>query len=322
MAKIKVLISAAGGAGTIAVINSLKATGRYWVAAVDSDRYAAGLYLADYGEVLPLVLDKNYFKRISALIKKFAIDAYIPLIDEEIINLKKLKNVNPKLKIILPKPEFSALVLDKLKMVRAFEAAGITCPRTYLYEELTKKSFERKLFVKPIVGRGSRGIAVINSPKELAAYFSSKQYRRSEVIIQEYIGGEEYTVSAVVGKGTRLYAVVPKRIIKKKGITYLSVTERNPLIDKLVARICAAFAPQGPFNVQLKIFKGKAYVIEVNPRFSTTVAQTIAAGINEVDLVVRDFLGVRAAAGKVGFKDKLVMVRYLTQSFVDEGRLL
>jgi len=318
--KIRVLLSGAGGAGTIELIKNLRASGRYWVAAVDANNYATGLYLADYGEIVPLVQHKDYFSCISKLVEKYSIDVYVPLIDEELIPAYEFAK-KKGLKLILPRQEFTALVLNKYKMVKAFQKLGINCPDTYLDEEVTTQNFKNKMLLKPIRGRGSRGIAVIENQNDYEQYFTRQPYKRSEVMLQEYIGGEEYTVSAVVGASGWIYSIVPKKIIKKQGITYLSVTEKNPLIDEIVNKIDSNFKPNGPFNVQLKIFKGKPYILEVNPRFSTTLVHTIAAGVNEVDCIIQDFMGMNKTKKKLDFKDKLVMIRYLTQHYVLENEL-
>lgn len=317
--KIKLLLSAAGGAGTIEIINVLKATGRYWTAAVDADRYAVGMYLADHGQTVPLVADKKYFAILGALVDKFKIDVYIPLIDEELLPAYDFAD-QKGIKLVLPEKEFSRLVLNKYEMVKSFKKKGISCPETSLAAGIKEYDFNKKMIIKPVKGRGSRGVVSVDSEKAYREYFAAQKYRPDEVIVQEFIEGEEYTVSAVVGSKGRVYAIVPKRIIKKAGITYLSVTERNPLIEKTVDQIIDHYRPNGPFNVQLKIYKGKAYILEVNPRFSTTVAQTIAAGVNEVNLLVNDFLGLRTPK-TVPFQENLMMVRYLKQFYIKEDRL-
>jgi carbamoyl-phosphate synthase large subunit len=320
--KIKILFSGAGGSGATGIINGLRATDRYWIAAVDADRYSAGLYLADYGEVVPLVTQKSYFQRIKRLVDRFKIDVYMPLIDEELLPAYDFVKGCPGLALLLPRREFTGLVLNKYKMVKAFQQAGIRCPATFLHGEITDAVFKKRMFLKPISGRGSRGIAVINSRREYEQYFAGQTvYGRSEVMLQEYIGGDEYTVSAVIGQEGWVYAVVPKKIIKKQGITHLSVTENNKLIEAVVRQIQDKFRADGPFNVQLKIFRGKPYILEVNPRFSTTVVHTIAAGVNEIDCIVRDFLGIYDEGKYLHFKSDLVMLRHFTQHFVPRGAL-
>ena len=316
--KKRVLLSGAGGSGTIEIIKDLRKRKDYWVASVDSDPYAAGLYISDYGEKVCSVKSKEYFKRLKAIVKKHKINFYIPLIDEELLPAYEFAGKIANLTLILPKREFTALVLNKYKMVKEFTKCGIRCPKTYKIEELKRGEFKKKMFLKPIVGRGSRGIAIIRSRNELNNYFQNSPYRPSQVMIQEYIGGEEYTVSAVVGKSGFIYSIVPKRIIKKQGVTHRSITEKNALIEKTVENIQKHFEANGPFNVQLKIYNGKPYILEVNPRFSTTVVHTMAAGVNEVVCLIDDFIDAPLKKKRIPFEENLIMSRYFAQCYFKE----
>jgi len=47
--------------------------------------------------------------------------------------------------------------------------------------------------------------------------------------------------------------------------------------------------PCGSFNVQLKLYNNEIYIFEINPRFSTTLVLSIAAGVNEIDLVIQNY---------------------------------
>lgn len=320
MKQMRVLISGAGGAGTIEIIKELKSKG-FWIAALDMNKYAVGLYMADRGIVVPSVNSASYWNQVKKIIQKYKIDVYVPLIDEELLGAKSLEKSVKNLKVITPTEDFIKLTLNKYQMVKEFSASGITCPATILPSHVNKQSFRTPKIIKPIVGRGSRGVALIRSYQQWQQYFKDHSYQKRDVMVQEYIKGQEYTVSAVVGKRDHVYAVVPKRIITKKGITYQSVTERHQPIEQLVSKIQQEFHPQGPFNVQLIQQAKKLYVLEVNPRFSTTVAHTIAAGIDEVGCLIKDFSGI-SQPGKLHFKENLVMLRYMAQHYVPVEKVL
>ena len=126
--------------------------------------------------------------------------------------------------------------------------------------------------------------------------------------------GQEYTVSSVVGLGGPTLAVVPKEVMAKRGITQVGITRVVLEIDRLCRGIQDRLHADGPFNVQLIMSEnGIPYVIEINPRYSTTVALTIAAGLNEVDVVIRHALG--EPIEPLIFQANLVMIRYHTQLY-------
>ena len=63
------------------------------------------------------------------------------------------------------------------------------------------------------------------------------------------------------------------------------------------------------------------YIIEINPRFSTTVSLTIESGVDEVDLSIRDQLNIPFPPLS-SFKEDLVMIRYEDHLFTNEKDIL
>lgn len=314
-----ILISGAGGSGTVALINELSKSLFYELFAMDADPYAVGLYLCKNSYVVPFVKEKSFNTIVGDIIKKHNIDIYIPLIDEEIEAAYQLQTENRGLYILAPNKEFCERMLNKWNMYNLFVDNNLPVPRTYLFNEQIPIDFGTPKIIKPIVGRGSRGVQKVSSQEELEAYLILSKYKKEDLLIQEYIEGIEYTVSAVVNKEGKILAVVPKRIIRKKGITQVAVTEENYIIGELCKEVQNKLSANGPFNVQLIMQDNKPYVFEINPRFSTSVALTIAAGVNEVDILLRDFLKIEYLVPK--FKSGLVMSRYYEQKYFMESDL-
>ena len=99
-------------------------------------------------------------------------------------------------------------------------------------------------------------------------------------------------MSVVVWRDGIVRAVVPKEIIDKRGITRLAVTRKNDAIDRLCRNIQERLRADGPFNVQLRLdANGTPLPFEINPRFSTTVTLTQAAGVDELGSLVDMALG-------------------------------
>jgi carbamoyl-phosphate synthase large subunit len=91
-----------------------------------------------------------------------------------------------------------------------------------------------------------------------------------------------------------------------------------PAIDALCRQMHECLQPNGPFNVQLMLdASGQPHVFEVNPRYSTTVALTLAAGIDEVDVVLRHALG--ETLEPLSFREDFMMLRYSTQTYLPEA---
>ena len=121
----------------------------------------------------------------------------------------------------------------------------------------------------------------------------------------------------VVALGGPTLAVVPKETLVKIGITQVGITRRVPEIESMCCDLQNRLRPDGPINVQLMMGEDRIpYVIEVNPRYSTTVALTLAAGIDEIDVVLRHAMGEEI--DPLDFQEDLMMIRYPEQHYVLE----
>ncbi len=313
-----ILITAAGGAGPIAIIKSLK--NKYRIIATDMNRYAVGLYLADQSYVSPPVESPSYLKSLRRIVKQEKVDVIVPGIDEELIPISRYFKAKKDILIILPQEQFIQLCLDKFGLMQKLEEEGVSSAKTFMlgaFDNLNMIPFP--CIVKPRVGRGSRGFAKILNQDQLENYLMNSSYKKEELIIQELLEGVEFTVSTIVSKGGKILSVIPKEIIKKEGITHIAVTRKNKDIEDLAFGIQKKFQANGPFNIQLIVSKknNTPTVFEINPRLSTTVALNIAAGVNEVDLLISDHLSVHYK--KPQFKNNLVMSRYFEQYYLGEN---
>jgi carbamoyl-phosphate synthase large subunit len=130
----------------------------------------------------------------------------------------------------------------------------------------------------------------INEQNQLDAYYLLEGYTPDEILIQPLLSGVEYTVGALTNNLNELLCISSKRIIKKKGITQIAVTENNSAIDLVVEKIVKVLKPCGPFNVQLIITPlNEIKIFEINPRFSTTTIMEIEGGLNPVNAYMEHY---------------------------------
>jgi carbamoyl-phosphate synthase large subunit len=275
-----VLLTGAGGVAIPGLIEVLRSAG-FRVLAADMDKKAIGLLLADRGFVIPPGTSQNFVQKLGELCSRESVDAIIPLVDEELRPAFALEERG--IAIILPEPAFVDTCLDKYVLMERLRSAGIRVPKTEL-ANVNVNQVNFPAIVKPRTGRGSRGVKVIHDPESLQAHLAETTYSDSELLIQEYVVGTEYTVSVVCWRDGVIQAVVPKEVLSKKGVTQLAVTRRNEQIEGLCQKIQDSLRPSGPFNLQLILERSTEQPVpfEINPRFSTTLSLTIAAGVNEV----------------------------------------
>jgi carbamoyl-phosphate synthase large subunit len=313
---LRVLVTGAGGGGTIEIIKSLRVRG-YRVIAIDASKYSAGFKFADVSYIVPDATSKDFAAAVSQIIRAETPDFVIPLVDEEIPVFHKLYECQDHAsRLIAPRSEFCAFTLDKWQTFLRLRDAGLPTPITTLAGDCSGVTWPA--VIKPRDGRGSRGVAYLADNSALNKYLAATDKHPDRFIVQQQIHGTEFTVSAVVALGGPTLTIVPKEVVVKRGVTLVGITRINPTIDALCRRVQEVLRADGPFNVQLIIDRsGVPQIIEINPRYSTTVALTIASGVDEVHLVIQHALGNLATIPS--FCPDLMMVRHYTHEFVLEN---
>ncbi|MCP4652341.1 MAG: ATP-grasp domain-containing protein [Candidatus Omnitrophica bacterium] len=313
-----IFMTGGGGSGTIAATKELKKTGKYRIILGDMDKWAAGLKFADKAYILPPAADDNFIKVVKEIIDAQSVDVFIPLVDEEIIKSYQIKEQCSNVLVLLPNYDFAESTLDKWILVKKLKDNNLPSPKTFLSDD-SGCDLKYPYIVKPRIGRGSRGVSVIENDNQLAAYKVLSSLSESQILLQKKIDGTEYTVSVVVDTNNKTIAVVPKEVIYKRGVTIHAVTRKNKAIEDICQEIVDKLQPCGPFNVQLILTKkGIPVIFEINPRYSTTIALTIAAGVNEIELLIQRNSNIKTP---VPFKENLIMSRFYEQMYFQEGKL-
>lgn len=311
-----IFMTGGGGAGTIAAARKLKESGKYRIILGDMDPWAAGLRFADKSYILPAGKEEDFIDRVKDIIVKERVSVFIPLVDEEILKSYALKEKFPDLVILLPDYNFTNMALDKYELISKLKENAFNYPKTYLASS-KEVDLIFPFIVKPRHGRGSRGVMEVNNKEQLRAYREFYKDSGDRTLLQEKLKGKEFTISVVVNKRGDILAVVPKEVIYKRGITITAVTRAHDAIRDLCIEIQKKLRANGPFNVQLILCKdGRPVIFEINPRYSTTLALTLAAGVNEIELLVENYN--KYAGGLLPFKENLVMSRFYDQVYFEE----
>lgn len=313
-----ILLTGAGGAVIPGLIKHLQSNYGYRVLAADMDSYAIGFFWADKGFVIPPGNSPDFLPAIRRICRQENVNVFIPLVDEELVAALELESDG--IPVLLPRRPFVEICLDKFALMHKLNAAKILIPDTHLAcDDLSGVNFPA--IVKPRTGRGSRGVGIVRSQKELTNFMTASPLKPEALIVQTYIDGTEFTVSVTVWRDGKVQAVVPKEIICKKGITRLAVTRHNFQIDRICRDIQEGLQADGPFNVQLRLNKdtGVPMPFEINPRFSTTVSLTIAAGVDEFGVLIEQAAGQADSQVKNNWREGVVLLRRTLDEFVDEA---
>lgn len=310
-----VLLTGAGGAAVPGLVRRLQTLG-YRVLAGDMDLNAPGLYTADQGFIIPAGGSPEFLPAVRKICQNENVDAFIPLVDEELLSSFELAQEG--IVVLLPQREFTRICLDKFVLTEKLHALGIRAPRTRLASAMFH-GLDFPVVVKPRQGRGSRGLGIIHTPEDLERFIAHSSYSPEELLIQDCIEGVEFTVSVVVWRDGSVQAVVPKEIVSKKGITRLAVTRFHPEIEEVCKTIQEKMRADGPFNVQLILDSHNVpFIFEINPRFSTSISLTLAAGVDELGVLLEQALFSKSPS-PLSWKEGVVLMRQTEDRFLSAG---
>lgn len=252
----------------------------------------------------PLGNDPGYPAATAALCEKLGADLLVPAVDEELPFASLVANLAPSLLIMLPRHEYLTTMLDKLKMAESLRGKQLDVPRTATFERISEIGFP--CFAKPRRGRGSRGVQILHDASAADAYRTLCGLADDQIVVQDLLEGQEYTVLMAADREARLHAVVPVKVLIKRGITLRAETEAQPAVIAACAAIHRAVPTTGCYNIQLCLTPdGRALPFEINPRISTTFCLGVAAGIDPVEIYLRN----EAPRGLRGFSAGLKLQR-------------
>jgi len=221
-------------------------------------------------------------------------------LDDSFEVLSELSRIAP---IIGNSPKSIQKVRDKEKFIYDLKRLGVPIPETIVADDFLEASRASKdigypLVVKPIKGFGGVGIRKVKSPEELEKNFKSLSRPCERILIQEYILGKAASASVVSSRNKSVALTVNEQII---GLSSLGQMEPFgycgnivPLFmpdnilstcRELAEKIITHFELVGSNGVDFVISRdGVPYVVEVNPRFQSTLECTEnILGINIVE---------------------------------------
>jgi carbamoyl-phosphate synthase large subunit len=288
-----VLIPGAGGPAAVSTMKSLRLagfTGR--IVSTDANPLSAGFYLSDRFRVVPKASDPAFYAAVTQLIIEEQVDLIFPTSGFDIYAYARHKAELEQRGVVVAMSDSEAMKTCADKWRFYLKTDGIF-PLPETSRELdTWQVFP--CFVKPLLGKGSRDSYRCSNDVELRFYTS----RVRDLIVQEYLPGEEYTVDVLSDlEGTPLLAVPRIRLETKEGISTKGKVLKNVEIEALCLRMAGHLGLKGPTCMQLKRDRvGALKFLEVNPRIGGGMMFTTLAGVNIPALLLDLIAGVAVKA--------------------------
>jgi len=322
MEKINVLLTSTGGAMGYSNLEALKSVEEVnEVIAADCDPQSLARHYGYPFVVLPKGDDERYFSEVLKACRKEKVKVIIPSSDEEAIKLAHYTKELSQEGIISTGPRGDQLeaFTHKEAMFEFLSSQGIPVPRMEFIKNKDQlnariKEFgypEKPVLIKPIFGRGGRGVWEIcenlYSFEELMSSrvrgnrrislemlnHSLKHYDKPlELILMEYYDGSFYDVDVVAKNGKPIY-LIPRRRHHWLNIPFNGFTlEKNEAALELATKVCETLGLTYLFDFDMVVdSKGEMQLIDVNPRMSGATAAVSVTGINLLDVVIKLALG-------------------------------
>jgi carbamoyl-phosphate synthase large subunit len=291
---------------------------------LDPGFYAEGLL--DGGAVLPYpsVGREALRDRLLWARAELGIDVLMPTLDSE---LRALVAVAPDLadrgiRTFLPTLE-SIERAGKVQLPRLAENSAVPIPpsEAALTADAIPKLMDK--FGSPVVVKGTYyGATIAHSESDaIAAFHKYAAQWGLPVIVQKFIPGEEYNVTALGdGHGNMVGAVaMRKMMITDKGKGWCGVAIDNPELLSLTERLIGELRWRGPLEVEVlkDAQSGDHYVIEINPRFPAWIFLSAGAGLNLPYLALRLALGLPLPSPLPHYRAGTLFVRISLDQIAD-----
>lgn len=319
----RVMISAGGTVTAQSLVKALREDGRAsFVAILDLDELNATKAFADAFVRVPPADDPAFVEACLEAVRELRIELFVPIIVErEFLPIVDALDRFAALGCAVAVPERDIVLRtgDKLAFAEFLESLGIRGPQTVAYRP--DGPFPRfPAYLKPRRGSGSIGTARVENESMLHELARG----RTDLIVQEAVDGTEFTVDCFAAEPGRVVAAVPReRIAIKAGVSVKGRTYRHPQIEAIAAEVVARTRIAGPANVQGMLRDdGTFSIVEMNPRFSGTLALTTAAGINFATLLLDRFEGKMLADLRGRHRAGVTMMRYWSEVFQESDGTL
>lgn len=278
-----VLLPGGGGTAAVCALKSLRMAGfRGRIVSTDADPLSPGFFLADAYATLPLISDPQFFTRALEVIEREQVSLILPTSGFDILVYSQKKSELEQRGVTAIVSDFPAVenCVDKWNFHQLTQER-FPMPRTTLDPQL---GVEFPCFVKPIRGKGSRGIALCRTAEDL----TEQLQLRNDLLIQEYLPGEEYSIDVLSDlQGNPLVAIPRVRLATKEGISVKGRVFHDTAIQQVCMDLAQFLGLKGPSCMQMKrAANGEVKFLEVNPRMGGGTIFATLAGVNFAQLQV------------------------------------
>ncbi len=346
MKDIKVLMTGAGAPGAPGIISCYRNNGERTIKVVGVDiknRVPTIKHLGAF-HTIPPASSPDFIKSILTIAKTHDIDVIQPLVTKELEVFSEHKKIfmDEDIKVCVSPIENLRIANDKGLLLSNLKEEGIEVPEhtittksTEFHEACVKMGYPEKVICfKPTKSNGSRGFRIIDNTKDRGKLLFGEKPNSTyikfeeaneilksmieipELLVMEYLPGDEYSVDMLVDNGTVYYCIPRLRKAMNGGISTSCVIENNQNVIEYCFEVAKHLKLHGNIGIQVRFSRdGKVKILEINPRVQGSIVACAAAGVNLPYLGIKQVL--RERIPKVNIKWDVEMVRYWNEVYFD-----
>lgn len=336
MRDITILLSASGSPSMPGIIDCFKKNGErnIRIIGIDMNEEPTAKYLVDKFYQVPAVTCKEYVDIVLNICKKEKVDIYFPNISAEVTVVAERKKDFFDIGTLISSSEEVTVRIanNKLKMYEFLQQKGIDIPKFYGVKSV--KDFEIgckylgypevAVCLKIVDGSGSRGIRIIDSSRNRYKIFVNEKPNSffvayedmlnilneaevfHEMLLVEYLPGNEYTVDLLAEHGVVKYMAGRENIVSLMSIAQESIVKEDLEAYKISRAIVKALNLDGNIGFDfMRNKEGKAIIMDLNPRITATVSVIAAAGMNLPYLRIKQLLKEKLPEVKLNYGTRL-----------------
>lgn len=319
---ITVLLSASDSPSMPGMIDCLRSNGERKIrtVGVDMSSEPSAKYIVDLFYQVPAATDLQYCDIILDICKKEKVDIYFPTISAEVsaVSSRKAEFDAIGTKVSISDPHAVEIANNKLSTYAFLQARGIPVPKYYgvhtvqdFIEGCREMGYpQNPVCLKIVNNSGSRGVRIIDVKRDRYQIFahekpnsfftsyedmlsilrSAKQL--DEMMLVEYMPGNEYTVDLLADHGNVLYMAGRENIVSLMSIAQESIVAKIDSAYETSKRIVETLGLDGNIGFDfMKNADGIPVLMDINPRITATVSVIAAAGLNLPYLRIKQLLG-------------------------------
>jgi len=236
---------------------------------------------------IPYYSDNNFISILNSIIDQYHINFIYPALDTvQLFLTEHAEEVHAT--IITSDSNTIQICRSKAKTYKFFSNYSFV---PFLYSTISEID-KYPVFVKPSIGCSAIGAIRIDTKADLDLYLSEN---KDEIVIAEYLPGEEYTIDCFTDRNQKLQIIKPR--IRSRVKCGISVHSKEIPLDSQIEYIAETINSNLHFNgawfFQIKKdILGNYKLMEISARIPGTMGLSRNCGVNFPLLTLYNFMGV------------------------------